>query len=333
MQVNFLLRFVLGSPIAMVAPLNQVVADGVRRVHRRDLGLSPTSKCWALLQCFTENKDLWLGTINGLYRSVNHGKSWDFVRGLGEHSVKALLEGGDGEVYAGCEDGIRVSGWGSDYQHWVRVVESRLGVHSLYEVRNGDIYAGTGSGFLRSVDHGRSWKTVLPQLMWDAFLQTSNGDIYAASNYGLRCSTDQGKTWDVSIPSVGFASLFQCDWNEEIFAGGGMNGGLWCASGHGEHWGVVPGSRFRWSWLSLLEVKKKGYPLYLLAGTDDGLVRSGDRGEIKSWRVVLDFPHGQDVYVRALLQDPVSGNIFAATDDSGLFVSADLGKNWSRISA
>ncbi len=63
---------------------------------------------------------------------------------------------------------------------------------------------------------------------------------------------------------------------------------------------------------------------WLLAGTHLGLFRSVDRG--LTWRLVAPRFNGEDVH--ALVRDPVTGRIHAATHGQGLVRSTDDGRTW-----
>ena len=164
-----------------------VSSDGGATLTRLGNGLE-TLSVLAILRHPTPGQ-FTVGTIEGLYRSDDGGKSWFGLPGpLARQTVYALLHGDDGVLWAGAADGL----WSSrDYgATWERVgalpttTVIRLGKVAMSDAQW--LWAGTeDAGVWWSRDQGTTWRFGgLPGRSVYA-LQAQDGSLLAATDRGL----------------------------------------------------------------------------------------------------------------------------------------------------
>jgi len=194
------------------------------------------------------------------------------------------------------------------------------------------VYAGTGGGIYKSVDHGQSWtaasrgmtNVAIAALVIDPVDPVIPRALLAGTAGGLFRSTDGTGTWEPVPLTAGSSDDIQslavdaAD-PRTLYAGidpSSPADHLVRSTDGGASWEVVP-----FPGLRPLALAANG-PL-VLAGTFDGLSRSTDGGA--SWDVVAGVPGTvRTLFVRNLL-------ILAGTA-SGIFRSLDGGATWSSTS-
>jgi photosystem II stability/assembly factor-like uncharacterized protein len=144
---------------------------------------------------------------NGIYKSINSGRSWDY-NGLLFHRVKAIaIDPKDPDrVYAGVDKGplthiglFRSTTGGGD---WELILKNKSIRDVVIDPRdNSIVYAGGKSGFYKSIDGGNSWLKELaiegPYVMKIAVDPRISDVVYAqVGRKGIFRSIDGGRTWE-----------------------------------------------------------------------------------------------------------------------------------------
>lgn len=302
----------------------------------RGLPATTALRCLAV----SPSGDLFVGTTDGIYRSLDGGASWKLVRrGLQQSEILTLTAGSNGSIYAGTAAGgvyrstDRGEIWelanGSGVVVTARSRWNRSGpqpgplpvttVRSLAVSEDKErsiLYAGTDSGVFRSGDAGRTWLPV---------------------NHGLPGTDPESGVTDLVIDSLALGAE-----PGELFAG--TTRGVFKTTNGGRKWqpvnrGIPATDPF--TTLSTTEVHcvaayrdRRRKAAHLLAGTSVGLFRSLDGGE--HWhRASLPEPaHGipPEVLALAVVDDPATlmTRLYAGTPQ-GLWSSVDHGLTWVQV--
>jgi hypothetical protein len=160
---------------------------------------------------------LTIGTIEGLYRSDDAGDSWFKLPGpLQQQTVYALLQTGDGTLWAGAADGLWFSpDYGASWQQTPAiqgVTVMRLG--QLTAGGQSWLWAGTeGAGLWLSGDNGTSWQLAgLSDLsIYNLFSHPTEPDLLVAA------------TNEESFPLCCLIRVCQCKDTADQNRGGGIN--------------------------------------------------------------------------------------------------------------
>lgn len=173
---------------------------------------------WAVLEC--SNEHILLGTDHGIYKSSNHGQSWNLV--LAEEKVFELIQK-DKVILANATNGILRSTDAGETWKWVLRENNmfrNIGIigESLYAITNEDEAVkekkcnqkGMANKLLISSDQGLSWKRIDEGLVPGRFVYTNLdksstnfiNDLTQAGKFlvcsidsGIFRSSDEGKTW------------------------------------------------------------------------------------------------------------------------------------------
>ncbi|MBK9107636.1 MAG: hypothetical protein IPM92_04450 [Saprospiraceae bacterium] len=174
---------------------------------------------WAVLEC--PNEHILLGTDHGIYKSSNHGQSWNLA--LGDEKVFELVQK-DKVILANSTNGILRSTDSGETWNWVLRENNmfrNIGVigEQLYAITNEDEASkdknsnqkGMANKLLISSDHGQSWKRIDSGLEVGRYVylnldKTSSNfinDLTQVGNFmvcsidsGIFRSADGGKTWE-----------------------------------------------------------------------------------------------------------------------------------------
>lgn len=263
---------------------------------------------------------LYVGTDDaGLFKSVNGGRSWDHLSGIGHPRITAIAVSSiDGAIYAGTEpsslfvsqDGGRswrelegmknlpsAPTWSFPPRPWTSHVRS---IALSYE-NPGLILAGIElGGVVRSTDGGETWQDQRPGAQPDCHALATHpsapGVVYEAAGGGFAQSRDFGDTWE------------------------GMYDGL----GHRYAWGLaVDGSDPELVHLSAASGPGRAHG----GGPSDAAIYCRVKGG--PWEPVLEhlseFPY-------ALATDPKSpGSLYAGFGDGGILGKAGADEEWCEI--
>lgn len=282
---------------------------------------------------------IYAGTDAGIYKTVNGGAAWS-PTGSGDLPISMIVDPTNPNiVYAGFNGDLQKTTDGGDT--WVSSATGidNPAVFSLAIDPNNTsvLYAGTtGTGAFKSVDGGATWNPLnVDTTVWSLYVDPTNSNvIYAGSNgNGVYKSTNAGASFvRTGSPAVGVV-LALLKSGKRLYAGT-ATGGVSVSKDDGVTWtntGISDG-------LGL--VLSAGLDGSVYAGTNfDGVFErtasardsEDDDRRASNWRRVawkqLKVCPCQNGH--ALQIDP--GNpehVFFSTNDGGLLVTHDGGRNW-----
>lgn len=238
----------------------------------------------------------------------------------------AVRPGPSTVLYAGTTRGLFVSP--DDGSTWTKASGDSVYSVTVLGRRPGIVYIGTETALLMSADEGRTWtKTGISGTTVTCLASERAKDVtYAGTSDGrVLVTRDQGRTWKQILTNGADRPILAMAVGGEPsprLLVGTAKGGVFQTANQGESW-------------QELKVGLDDKPVYslvlfsrdhslALAGTDDGLFRSGSDG---TWeRVMLDLG-GRGVFYALCVAGP-EGPAYAAAWGRGLFRSRDLGKTW-----
>lgn len=221
-------------------------------------------------------------------------------------------------------------------------------MHGLTYSNDGSIYIGTHEGMISSMDQGNTWNTVSSyDFDFMGFHTLSNGDMITSGHpgpktdlpnpLGVMKSTDNGETWD-SVALLGKIDfhIMASDYNNpNIIYGlnqmgeGEYGAGIFKSTDGGKEWekvvpqGLPDDLHKVYSLISIPESENT-----LLAGTENGVMRSEDGGE--TWVM-----HDSELFITAFsvipndTKDLISYSI--TQDDAAVMISKDDGVTWEKL--
>jgi len=189
-----------------------------------------------------------------------------------------------------------------------------------------NIFAGSGGGGIYlSTNNGKSWKSAS-----DSFLslnvkalRTIGTNILAGTTDGIFLSTNNGKSWikkNNGLSNLNITSLAVT--GSKIFAGT-YKKGIFLTLDSGNSWNPIN------DFLTdscIYAISADDYNIY--AGTNRGIIISRDFG--KNW---IKANVDNSIYSRVRDFAFSGTKIFAATYGLGVFMSSDLGLNWSPVNS
>jgi photosystem II stability/assembly factor-like uncharacterized protein len=277
--------------------------------------------------------NVFCGTGNGVFKSPDHGQSWNAANsGLERKVINAIAANSSGifisvyssGVYMSADNGVSWTARNNGLTDFI--------ITSLY-ASDSCIYAGTPTGVFFSNDNGNSWtlkNNGIPSTYSIYSFTQSGTNIYAATyGMGLYMSSDNGGTWTVvagGFPANVFVYALIAN-GSDLYAG--TSAGIHKSSDGGSTWTLSNTGFPSGMWAKSFAIQ----PGYIFAGTySEGIFVSTDNGA--TWNAMnngipdLPFPTGLPhnyPSVEALL---CSGpDVIAATVD-GVYLSNDNGNTW-----
>src|SRR5450631_2394229 len=211
-----------------------------------------------------------------------------------------------------------------------------------------------GDGVYKSLDGGKTWKNVGlkdSRAIGKVIINPANPDIafVAALGHpygpnaerGIFRTTDGGKTWekvlykdentggiDVAFdphnPNILFAALWQARRTSWSMSSGGPGSGLYRSDDGGESWQLVNPSHSLWQrpwyYMHVIADPREENVLYIM---DVDAYKSTDGGHLFN---KVHVPHGDN---HGLWIDPQNSRRMIASNDGGVTVTLDGGKNWT----
>ncbi|MCX6120982.1 MAG: T9SS type A sorting domain-containing protein [Ignavibacteriales bacterium] len=277
---------------------------------------------------------LFTGTNNGgwgeVFRSTNHGTTWDVVASPPYTSgdVRALIIPDENCILAGnYYAGIFRSTDNGDT--WIK---SCTGIHSadieaVFAVNANVVFCSLFSfteetDIHRSTDGGQTWTKMEvgnSNTITRCFYRSINGDIYAGGEKVFK-STDTGNSWQLSSTGLNISSIFTITegLSGTIFAGDYW-GGIFRSTDRGSSWVAVNNGLTSLTIFSMISSPSGT----LLAGSFNGQVfRSTNNGDF--WTPISLGSNSV-----ACLYRLMNGTILAGT--SGIYKSTDDGLTWTGL--
>ena len=262
------------------------------------------------------------GYGQGLFRSSDHGTSWDsagmtgyWVRSMAVSSSDNIFLVGIGDAYgAGV---FRSTDHGTN---WKNIYKSNL-VNCVHVAGDNSIWIGLQyshehNGIFRSTDNGESWDSVFSDTKnFNCIATLSGGKIFSGSYGRVYRSLDNGKTWSYSKKGLANAKITAIAVNKagQVFvATAGY--GIFRSDDEGTTWKEV-GESSGPDYSCLLVDKNQN----IYTGTQGYWVyKSTDNGD--NW--TLTNSGLTNKYVLSLTMDK-DGYLYAGTDTSGVFRSTN----------
>jgi photosystem II stability/assembly factor-like uncharacterized protein len=262
---------------------------------------------------------VYAGTIGGIFRSTNAGRTW-MGAGLTGPPVSS----------AASPPGLPGA--------TALVVDPRS-PSTLYATRN-DRWQNGGVTYTRplfkSTNGGRSWRTLAVKGLPVAITPTT---LYAAAEGNRLLRTmNGGRSWasaDEGLPrSYLWSFAYDPSYPLKVYAAMGSDG-LFASRDGGAHWRPL-GIGVAHSAVTAVAVSPVN-PRTIVAGADTGVVQSLDGG--RTWRMLDPAMGGHDrdrgyMQVTALLFDPQDARtLYATTDCTGVFKSTDGGARFKPVNS
>jgi ligand-binding sensor domain-containing protein len=288
------------------------------------------------------------GTGGGVYRSTDNGRNWSSAGKALQNmvvtdiAVSPVVDGPDssskGAVFAAMSKGIFLST--DNGENWTLANSGleNITVVALAVSTDGaggtNVYAGTyRSGVFLSVDNGSHWIPINTGLtnMDVLALAARDSYVFAGTTTGVYRSTDGGANWSVagvgmpSVPVYAFAVR-----ETSLYAGtyGPGGGEVFLSTNSGHNWEAVNNGLATSGVFAFAVSPDSADPFHsnLFAGTADGVFLSTDG---YTWTEVNSGL--KSLFIRGL---GVAGtNLFAGTDDGGVFLSTNNGADWNAANA
>ncbi|WP_405382277.1 YCF48-related protein [Maribacter sp. LLG6340-A2] len=253
-----------------------------------------------------------------IWTMVKNEESSDFINDLYITNGNILMSTDEG-VYQSKDDGITWSSNNTGIKSiWIRAMAAN----------NEYLFAGSaGQGVFRTNNGGENWKNVtLGMEPGNGFINdllTVNEAIYINNGYGIFKSIDNGDSWESKYTTSGFANLGSLNYKDGLFILTEGTNTILISNDMAETWVSTEINEFSNSGLSAVTLHND----VIFVGTNDGqLFSSNDFGA--TWKNV-SIPIGHH-YVRKII---VQNDIVYTATSHGLFISSDLGEQWSRYVA
>lgn len=279
------------------------------------------------------NKEMYCGTIGGIYKSTDLGESWiDLNKGIGNTLINTITANSNGLYAATYGNGVFISSDNGD--NWKEI---NSGLENSYSTsftnsiisEGSEVYLASMNGFYYSSDSGKNWinkkykNENLPislNLPISTIIKKDN-IIYAGSwnEAGVIITSDNGDTWQTKSNGVSTASVGLASDGENLFSINSDKGGFYFSSDDGDNW------------------KQKNADMnvnyYCIHYKNNKLLIGGEYGKLSSslnkgdsWNN-LEISSIFDSKTILYAIETIGSNIFAGTNQ-GLYYSSDNGNNW-----
>jgi len=280
-------------------------------------------------------------TSAGIIRSTNNGANWsESNNGVYGTGISAMAAIGNGILAASSNGLFRSSNEG---QSWQRVLISQngpsagvLGSISVLASDGTTVFAANGDQIYRSIDAGQSWAPVTspqhngniiaialsgPLALTSSQITIFNGGFPSYSD-SLYRSTDGGQTWQLAMNGIPAGQSFSpiAIYGDTMFAVTTYDSLVFRSTDRGASWfaDTLPMGGV----LGFINSMTRAGGRIFLAGS--ALFSSTDRGN--HWELVSTNGLPANAW-------PIfgSGSSLLAIADSVVWLSNDLGKNWTRF--
>ncbi len=283
----------------------------------------------APLPPFVTSLTIFAGTGEGLWRSLDWGRSWELVRGRSSGvpldalgAARSILPLGPQVFVAGKGGFFLSSDFGETWQRRGPAFDATCLLISRYPQSDPTVFIGTAEGLLKSVDAGQTYRptglvdTAIHRLEWPG------PALVAATGGGVRVSLDGGGSFSGpgtgmeggAVKAIALSSFFAVD---PVMFAAPAAGGVFRSGDGGRTWapaGLAGEQVYDLVWLG---------PFLYAAGAG-GFFRSEDAG--KNWTRLSDSPGRPSRLLFPLA--PAAGLEAFLSTDRGVFRTADAGAHW-----
>jgi len=191
------------------------------------------------------NGDLFAGTQNGIYRSIDDGVSWISV--LDSLAVGSIEINSEGDIYSSPRPVYFSLDNGDE---WETLNYPELGVTHMFIDSENNLLVGFYGGIYKTDNNGSNWELVLslPYMVEsvNSIIENSEGVLFAGTtNFigggGVYRSLDNGANWEYISLEYYYISSLALNSSDELFACSRGhhyegNGGVFRSSDNGETW-------------------------------------------------------------------------------------------------
>jgi len=235
-----------------------------------------------------------------------------------------------GGIYKSTDNGNNWVCSSNGLEIWNTPYNGSYMINNLFRDNN-IIFAGTEYGIYKSTDLGSTWAPANNGIYVTSIYSFYSYyyDIYAVTSYAIYKSTDEGMSW----AEVSFVSLRNIAYNGFYLFGGSNWEGMFRSSDGGSNWtDISSGLPLRW----VTRVATDPYDEQIVYVTLSGyrydsylphIFRSADGGD--NW---LDISGNlSEAPANDIIVDPALDSTLYLATDFGVFVTRDLGLNWSML--
>jgi photosystem II stability/assembly factor-like uncharacterized protein len=268
---------------------------------------------------FNSLNEVFISTINGVFKSNDNGESWDK---LASFTIGNIEISSNDELFAGFDFHDRLYYSNSNGQTW-DTIQMDIEAGGRMKLIEDSILFSLGWGYIRkSSDGGHQWTEVITTTPSECFTDviSKDGIFYTGSiafmppnNSGIRHSLDKGNSWEhISLTSHGISS-FDIDLENNLLCSVdydwyGFDVGVFHSLDNGFNWeNILPGYT-----VTCLSVDLNG-GIYVGCSNDsgtDGIHFSPDMGI--SWEPLNSGMH-EDASITRLAISP-SNYVYTTTD-------------------
>ncbi len=223
-------------------------------------------------------------------------------------------------------NGGRVFLTADDGTTWTQISSADSDIDILSMVMsNGNILAGTWNGFYLSTSGGATWSAVSPTgIPVDAAIRSiaaMDTTLFAATAGHIYRSSNSGSTWvEASSGIPANATVTSMVANGNVILAGSDSAGVFVTTNSGTSWTAVNSGLTDMHVSQLAAVGTR-----LFAATLNGVFVSGNNGT--SWAADSSGIRNVNCFLVA------SPQLFAGTDDSGVYLSLDSGATWTSFNS
>ena len=284
---------------------------------------------------FGADGSIYLAGRDGIVRSVDGGKSWQFLTAAPKPFiyVNALQISSTGRFYLGSSDGLFES---QDRERWI-IPEGASGLSGINTIvigsTTGRLYAGTRDiGVFTKIENSTDWTAANQGIDAAATSDVAvppfdPSTVYAATQTGVFKSDDKGESWKKIDPKAARAVAVDPFDANVVFAGGPQ---LRKSVDGGATWKLVATD-----FASTVAVAPSDSAT-LYAALARGMAKSGDGGE--TWTMAMDgmplsYYASYYGFTGSIAVDPSNSSTVYVGQELGLFKTTTGGKKWDSISS
>jgi photosystem II stability/assembly factor-like uncharacterized protein len=318
----------------------------------------------ASLRCLaiapSNNQILYAGTLRGVFKSIDAGKKWKYLRGSNYiiHGVESMVVDPKNPdlVLAGSRRMAYRSDDGGE--NWIPVVKGMQQDSDIFDLlpipgEAPRVLASACTGIFLSQDGGISWQHALLTAAAAKEIKNRNPKdnkmkertrclardprnpqlVYAGTTVGLFRSSDGGANWERSFGPDLVVNAIAVDPSDSnrVFLGV-EDLGVLLSTDRGSRFEKVNQGLMHRNVSAVIADRQNPARLFmgvLFDNAEGGIFRSLDAG--KSWSPASAGIALQDRNIFALCQHPARADIYLAGSSAGLYTSADGGATWSKI--
>lgn len=273
---------------------------------------------------------------DSVYQSADGGLSWSSINAVAPGLKINQITDYNSQLLISTDGGLYTASFPGDSC-------TLIGLPAVDVVEIGGfgdvIFAGTiyengpSAGIVVSKDNGETWSTATNGLPGQphyankaqCFLGWDNKILVSWRNDGLFLSADTGSTWLPSINGIPAAHIAALTIYQGIIYAINDSGQIYSSVDSAQSWSLFSSIPQILSTVNVSEIEIRDSVIYVVAGAVTGMFKSTDFGQ--TWFTSNNGLTCLNVWAMAI-KDSI---IIVGTQPDGLFISYNLGANWSLI--